>query len=604
MTEISLDVQRLSAAYRDGAITPEQVITEVLRRIAKAGDDHVWISCPDDGAVMEQARSLTRRASEIERLPLYGLPFAVKDSIDVAGVPTTLACPAFARLPAKSAPVIERLITAGAIFLGKTNLDQFATGLVGVRSAYGVPRNPFDPEMIPGGSSSGSAVAVASGLVCFAVATDTAGSGRVPAAFNNVVGYKPTRGLFSVNGLVPACRSADCVTLLGLTVPDVMSVARVMQWYDREDAYARRPPAGFALAFTTPSKAFRFGVPRQEQRKFFGDAEAERLFTAAIDRAVALGGEPVAIDYAPWIEASSLLYGPWVAERTADLGEFIAAHRDEVHPIVRDIILGGDRFTATQLFRAQHRLAELWRAIAPAWDTIDFFLVPTTGTAYTINEVLADPIVRNTNLGYYTNFTNLLDMAGIAIPSGFNAKGFPAGVTLIGPTWSDARLASFAEAMHQAAGMPLGATGIAQPESLKASAASTDGRLEIVVFGAHMRGEPLNHELIGLGGVFGRNCRTAPLYRMYALEGVIQRPALSRDAEHGRSLEGELWSLPAEALGFLLARIGPPLGLGKVALDDEQTKIGFICEAGALSGEQDISEFGGWRAYQASMRPA
>jgi allophanate hydrolase len=604
MTHLSLDVHRLSAAYRDGSTTPEQVITAVLRRIASAGDDHVWISRPDDSEIMEQAQSLTRRANEIDQLPLYGLPFAIKDSIDVAGFPTTLACPAFARVPAKSALVIERLIEAGAIFVGKTNLDQFATGLVGVRSPYGTPRNPFDPAMIPGGSSSGSAVAVAAGLVSFAVATDTAGSGRVPAAFNNIVGYKPTRGLFSVTGLVPACRSADCVTLLGLTVPDVVNVARVMQWFDPADAYARRPPGGFMLEVAAPPKTFRFGVPRQEQLKFFGDAEGECLFAAAIERARALGGEPIAIDYAPWVEASSLLYGPWVAERTADLGEFIAAHRDEVDPVVRDIILGGDRFSAVDLFKAEHRLAELRCSIALEWDRIDFMLVPTTGTAYTIEEVLADPIARNTNLGYYTNFTNLLDMAGMAIPGGFNAKGFPAGVTLIGPAWSDARLASYAAAMHQAAGTPLGATGIAQPDLINETRASADGRVEIVVFGAHMRGEPLNHELTGLGAVFNRSCQTAARYRMFALEGAIQRPALGRDSTHGRSLAGELWSLPLEALGSLLARIGPPLGLGKVLLDDEQAKVGFICEAGALTNARDISEFGGWRAYRASIRPA
>ncbi|HTT74782.1 MAG TPA: allophanate hydrolase [Candidatus Binataceae bacterium] len=464
MTNLSLDIQRLRAAYSERATTPELVIAEVLRRIANAGDDHVWISRPSDDLLMEQARTLTRRTSDCNRLPLYGLPFAVKDSIDVAGLPTTLACPAYARVPARSAVVVERLIEAGAICIGKTNLDQFATGLVGVRSPYGIPRNPFDPLMIPGGSSSGSAVAVATGLVSFAVGTDTAGSGRVPAAFNNIVGYKPTRGLFSVNGLVPACRSADCVTLLALTVADALSVARIMAWFDPEDPYARRPPKDFALTSGSPLKAFRFGIPQPAQLKFFGDTEAERLFAAAIRDAAALGGEPVTIDYAPWTEAASLLYGPWVAERTADLGDFIAARPDKVHPVVRDIILGGNRFTAVELFRAQHRLAELKQMINPVWETIDFLLLPATGTAYAIDEVLADPVTLNTNLGYYTNFTNLLDMAGIAIPSGFKRKGFPAGVTLIGPAWSDARLASYAAALHRAHNLPLGATGFTQPE--------------------------------------------------------------------------------------------------------------------------------------------
>ena len=352
------------------------------------------------------------------------------------------------------------MIEAGAIFVGKTNLDQFATGLVGVRSGYGTPRNPFDAAMIPGGSSSGSAVAVASGQVSFAVATDTAGSGRVPAAFNNIVGYKPTRGLFSMDGLVPACRSADCITLLGLTVEDTIRVARVMQGLDVTDAYSRRAPAGFMLGTQAAAGPFRFGVPRREQLEFFGDSEAEALFRAAIERAVAIGGEMVEIDFAPFLEAGKLLYGPWVAERTADLGEFIAAHPDDIHPVVRDIIAGGERFSAAELFRTQHRRTELARAIIPAWRAADFILVPTTGTAYSIDEVLAEPVKLNTNLGYYTTFANLLDLSAIAIPNGFTAKGFPVGVTLIGPAWHDAILATHAAALHRSARLPLGATGI------------------------------------------------------------------------------------------------------------------------------------------------
>jgi allophanate hydrolase len=603
MIKLSLDCERLTAAYREGATTPERVIGEVLERIANAGDDYVWISRPDDAAVLEQARSLTRRCAESSQLPLYGLPFGVKDSIDVAGMPTTLACPAYSYRPVKTAAVVERLIEAGAVFIGKTNLDQFATGLVGVRSGYGIPRNPFDEAMIPGGSSSGSAVAVASGLVSFAVATDTAGSGRVPAALNNIVGYKPTRGLFSMTGLVPACRSVDCITVMALTVGDATRVAQVMQGFDADDPYSRYPPQGFTLDYGQASKTFRFGVPKRAQLQFFGDAEAERLFEAAGARATAIGGEITEVDYAPFNEAASLLYGPWVAERTADLGEFIAAHPNDVNPVVREIILGGKKFGAVEMFRAEHRLAELKRAISPIWDTIDFLLLPTTGTTYSIEEVLAEPIVRNTNLGYYTNFTNLLDMAGIAIPSGFRASGLPTGITLIGPAWSDARLASFADALQRAAGLTLGAIGVALPEPSagpsKAIEAANGTRLEIVVFGAHMRGEPLNHELTGLGATFSGSCRTAPLYRMYALEGAIARPALTRSDADGHSLEGELWSLPTEAMGTLLARIKSPLGLGKVVLADESVRIGFICEAGAIGGARDISEFGGWRRYRA-----
>ena len=606
MSKLSFDCERLSAAYRDGVVTPERVIGEVLRRIADAGDDHVWISRPDDAAVLERAKDLTRRVRQSSQLPLYGLPFGVKDSIDVAGMPTTLACPAYSYMPAKSAAVVERLVEAGAIFVGKTNLDQFATGLVGVRSDYGIPRNPFDATMIPGGSSSGSAVAVASGLVSFAVATDTAGSGRVPAAFNNIVGYKPTRGLFSMSGLVPACRSADCVTVMALTVGDAMRVAQVMKGFDADDPYSRHPPAGFALNCGQAPKTFRFGVPKREQLQFFGDGEAERLFQVAVARTAAIGGEIIETDYTPFSEAASLLYGPWVAERTADLGEFIAAHPDDVSPVVREIILGGRNFSAAELFRAEHRLAELKRAVTPLWETIDFLLLPTTATTYRIEEVLAEPVARNTNLGYYTTFTNLLDMAGIAIPSGFTAKGLPTGVTLIGPAWSDARLASFADALQRAANFTLGATGIEMPKQPlgtgKNQEAVKDRVLEIVVFGAHMRGEPLNQDLIGLGGTFVGSCRTAPLYRMFALDGSVARPALAQSGAEGYSLEGEVWSLPSDSIGTLLPRIAPPLGLGKVVLEDESIRIGFICEAGAIGGARDISEFGGWRGYRASSR--
>jgi allophanate hydrolase len=606
MSKLSLDCERLTAAYRNGVTTPERVIGDVLERIASAGDDHVWLSRPNDAVVLEQARSLTRRGAQSSHLPLYGLPFGVKDSIDVAAMPTTLACPAYSYTPAKTAAVVQRLIEAGAVFIGKTNLDQFATGLVGVRSGYGIPRNPFDAAMIPGGSSSGSAVAVASGLVSFAVATDTAGSGRVPAAFNNIVGYKPTRGLFSMSGLVPACRSVDCITVMALTVGDAMRVAKVMGGFDANDPYSRYPPQGFTLDYGRASKSFRFGVPKRAQLQFFGDVEAERLFEVAVARAIALGGELAEVDYEPFNDAASLLYGPWVAERTADLGEFIAAHPNDVNPVVREIILDGKKLGAAELFRAEHRLAELKRAISPIWDTIDFLLLPTTGTIYSIEEVLAEPIARNTNLGYYTNFTNLLDMAGIAIPSSFRAKALPVGITLIGPAWSDVRLASFADGLQRAAGLTLGATGVALPERQaspsKVVEAGNDTQLEIVVFGAHMRGEPLNHELIDLGASFSRSCRTAPLYRMYALDGTIARPALTRADAGGRSLEGELWSLPTEAMGTFLARIKSPLGLGKVVLADESVQIGFICEAGAIGGARDISEFGGWRGYRASSQ--
>jgi allophanate hydrolase len=464
MNELSLDHARLRAAYRAGTIVPSAIVTEVLRRIDDAGNDAVWISRRAPAAIMAEAAALGQRRSEIDQLPLYGVPFAVKDSIDVKGMPTTLACPAFAYEPRESAPVIDQLVAAGAILIGKTNLDQFATGLTGTRSPYGVPRNPFDPAMVPGGSSSGSAVAVASGLVSFAIGTDTAGSGRVPAAFNNLVGLKPTLGLISNRGLVPACRALDCITVLALTVPDAIDVLRVVQGFDEAYPYSRLPPPEFAVGLSITPKDFRFGVPCSDQREFFGDDEACALFDRAIQSVVAIGGTPVEIDFTPWIEVARLLYGPWVAERTAEFEDFLAAHANDVHPIVREILERGRAYSAIDVFHAQHRREQLAHAIHLNWRSIEFMLVPTTGTCYRVNQVLADPVQLNTNLGYYTNFTNLLDLAAIAVPNAFTASGFPSGVTLIGPAWRDAHLASFAATLQRRASLPLGATGIRFPD--------------------------------------------------------------------------------------------------------------------------------------------
>jgi allophanate hydrolase len=592
----SLDAASLSAAYAGGAASPVQVARLVLDRIAAAGQDHVWISrCPDD-AILARAQALA--AAGPAGLPLYGLPFAVKDNIDAAGLETTAGCPAFAYRPAASAPCVQRLLDAGAMLIGKTNLDQFATGLVGIRSPHGTPRNPFDPAMPPGGSSSGSAVAVASGLVSFALGTDTAGSGRVPAAFNNIVGLKPTRGLISPRGMVPACRPYDCVSIFALTVADAVAVLAVAQGFDPREAFSRAAPAGFTPRHAAPA-GFRFGVPRAAQRRFFGDAEAARLFDAAIARAETQGGVPTEIDFDPWLEAAALLYGPLVAERTAVVGDFIAAHPGAVDPVVAGIVAQGTAIPGAAVLRAQHRLAELAQAIRPVWQDIDALLVPTTGTAFSLAQLHAEPVLRNSELGTYTNFTNLLDLAAIAVPNGFTAAGFPVGVTLIGPAWHDGVLAALAASMHAAAGTPLGATGIAQPAAAAPPpAAAVQPMTAIAVFGAHLAGQPLNPDLLALGGVPRGACRTAPVYRMKALPGRIERPGLVRAAQGGVSIGGEIWALPAAAVAAFLATIGPPLGLGRVAMDDGSACLGFICEGGAtVEAAPDISRFGDWRAY-------
>jgi len=603
MAGLGLDIARLRAAYDAGETTPRDVVADVLARIAALSDDAVWISRRPDADLLAEAEALTARFADRSRLPLYGIPFAVKDNIDVAGLPTTAACPAYEYRPPDSAPVVDRLVAAGAIVIGKANLDQFATGLVGVRSPYGVPRNTFDPKMVPGGSSSGSAVAVAAGLVSFALGTDTAGSGRVPAAFNNIVGIKPTRGLLSNRGMVNACRSLDCMSIFALTVPDAVTVLNIAQGFDEQDAYSRPSPAGFRAALRPAPAAFTFAVPRQAQLEFFGDAEAQTLFAKAVSRAEAIGGTKLEIDFAPWEETANLLYGPWTAERTAAVGPLLAVEPDVLNPVTRHVIEAGLLPKAVDTFEAHYRLQELSQAIRPVWDAAEFLLVPTTGTAYSLADLEAEPIARNSDLGYYTNFTNLLDLAAIAVPGGFKTSGFPVGVTLIGPAWHDARLAAFGHAMHQAMGGPLGATGLPQPPAPEpALAISTYPTVDLAVFGAHLTGGALNPQLRGLGGRFVRTCQTAPRYRMVALPGKILRPGLIDTGDEGRSIQGEIWSLPASSLAAFLATIGRPLGLGTVQLAAGETSLGFICEGGALVAEAaDVSHFGFWPAYLQSL---
>ncbi len=596
---LSLDLARLAAAYAAGRTTPLAVVDDILRRIAAAGDDHVWISLRPAEDLRAEAKALAAQAP-LARGPLYGIPFAVKDNIDAAPLPTTAACPAFAYQPAQSAPVVARLVAAGAILIGKTNLDQFATGLVGVRSPYGTPRNPFDPAMAPGGSSSGSAVAVAAGLVSFALGTDTAGSGRVPAAFNNLVGLKPTRGLISTRGVVPACRSLDCVSIFALTVADARAVLAVAAGFDAADPYSRAAPPGFSLAQRPPAR-FRFGVPAPAALVFHGDPASRTVFEQAIAHAVAAGGEAEEIDFAPFAEAAALLYGPWVAERSTALRVIFADHPEALHPVTREIIGAGFAESAVDLFAAQHRLAALRQVTAPLWQRLAFLLVPSVSGAFSLAEIAAEPIATNSELGRYTNFTNLLDLAAIAIPGGFSPAGFPAGVTLIGPAFHDGVLATFAERLHRDAAPTLGATGEPQPAAAPTPAsAAVHPEIEIAVFGAHLAGEALNATLVGLGGRFRRPCHTAPCYRMLALPGAMPRPGLVRVGVGGAEIAGEVWALPSAALAPLLTGIAPPLGLGTVALEGGAPAFGFICEAGAAG--EDITAFGGWRAYRAARR--
>ena len=584
---IDLGVHNLRAAYRARTLTCRAVIEDVLGRIAAAGNDKVWISRVPDAVLRQQADALQARRDEIDSLPLYGIPFAVKDNIDVEGLATTAGCPGFAYKPAKSATVVRQLVEAGAIVVGKTNLDQFATGLVGVRSPYGVPRNPFDADYIPGGSSSGSAVAVSSGLVSFSLGTDTAGSGRVPAGFNNIVGWKPTPGLLSNEGTVPACASLDCVSVFALSCVDADLVRRTLM-----------PPFPL-VAF---DRDFRFGVPKPLE--FFGDTAYAALYAQAIDKLKTMGGTAVELDYASFAEAAQLLYaGPWVAERTAAVGAFIekADKKAGVWPTTRDIILGGRKYSAVDAFEGQYKLKKLLARAEMAMSEVNFLALPTAGTIYTVADLDREPVRFNSNLGHYTNFVNFFNLSALALPFGFRPDGLPFGITLIGHAHHDQELLEFGARWQRAVLLTLGKTASELPPP-SADPKVVEDRTMIAVVGAHMSGLPLNCQLTELGGRLESANRTAPHYQLYALQGgPPQRPGLVRVSDGGSAIELEVWSLPSGAFGHFVSKISPPLGIGTVMLEDGSSVQGFICETYATKGAHDITRFGGWRAYLKSL---
>ena len=590
----ALDVTSLRRRYASGDLRPSQTVAGLLERIARRGDDKVWLHLLPRAELEARAAALESRA--MEALPLYGIPFAIKDNIDSAGHPTTAACPEYAYVAKASAAVVERLLEAGAILIGKTNLDQFATGLVGTRSPYGVPGNSFDPRYIPGGSSSGSAVAVAAGLASFSLGTDTAGSGRVPAAFNNLVGLKPTRGLVSTRGVVPACRSLDCVSIFALTAADAAAVLRSARGFDAADPFSRRaaPPA---RALPRSFVGCRIGVPREDQLQFFGNPETPGLFSRFVKTLTGLGAERVEIDFAPFLETARLLYeGPWVAERYVAIREFIERQPKALHPVTAAIISGATRHSAIDTFAAYYRLKELRRQTAPVWDAIDLLVTPTAGTIYRIAELEADPIRLNSNLGYYTNYMNLLDLSAIAVPAGFQADGLPFGATLAAPAFADEELCVLGETAQRAMVKTMGATGLALPAREKQSLQNSNS-ISIAVCGAHMSGLPLNHQLTERGARLARTCRTAPDYRLFALTDFKPpRPGMLR-AESGAPIEVEVWDVPATAFGSFVEGIPAPLGIGTVKLEDGAQVKGFLCEAYAAQGARDITSLGSWRQF-------
>ena len=541
-----------------------------------------------------QAEELLRRAPAPNSLPLWGVPFAVKDNIDVAGLPTTAACPAYAYTSERDAFAVARLRAAGALVTGKTNLDQFATGLNGTRSPYGAPRCVFDPAYISGGSSSGSAVAVAAGLAAFALGTDTAGSGRVPAALNNIVGIKPTPGRISGSGMVPACRSLDTISIFAGSVADGIAIRRIAEGFDAGDAFSR-----IGVPVTLPARP-RIGVLRPEDREFYGDAEAARLYAAAVDRLAELGATPVAFDYAPFREAAVLLYdGPWVAERLAALDDFATTHAADFDPAVRAIVEGARRFSAVDAFRGRYALEALRRRTLATWAACDALLLPTAPTTFTIDAMRADPIRLNSRLGHYTNFANLLGLAAVAVPAGFTSAGLPFGITLVGPGSSDDALAPLADALHRAAGCGMGRARIAPGPRVPAP---PDDRIDLAVVGAHLSGLPLNKELVALGGTLAREVTTTGEYRLYALPGAVPpKPGLVRDPGFaGPGIPAEIWSLAPAAFGSFVAAIPQPLGIGRITLADGSTVSGFLCERWAVDGATEI--VGGWRSFVTSPR--
>jgi allophanate hydrolase len=596
----SLDLTSLHRLYRTGEASPREVLAAVLGRIADYNDPAVWIDPLPREAVLAEAVRVEKRRAAGEALPLYGVPFAVKDNIDVAGRPTTAGCPAYAAVAAHSAPVVAHLQRAGAVLVGKTNLDQFSTGLAGDRSPYGACRNALLPDYISGGSSSGSAVAVAAGLVSFALGTDTAGSGRVPAGCNNIVGLKPTPGLLSIRGVVPACRSLDCVSVFALTAADT--------WAAFAAASGLPPPEPDGAA----PHEFAFAVPRDEDLEFFGDAGQETLFRATVEQLARLGGRRTLLDFRPFQQVGELLYdGPWLAERLAAIGDFLTRHPDDVHPVTRAVIEGGAAYSAVDMFKSRDQLATLRESCLRALESAGGVLVvPTVPTVPTLADVQADSVGWSRRLGTYTNFANLLGLAAVSVPAGFTPQGVPGGITLLGPGGSDRKLCRLTMAWQRHLDLPLGATGRRLAHRPPTAAVpppppAAEGFVRVAVAGAHLRGQPLHPDLLKTGARFVRACYTAPRYRFIALMDLAPpRPGLVRDEARAAAVRVEIYDLPTAGFGALVHSVAPPLAIGTVELADGEAVKGFLCESYAAARGRDITDFGGWVAFLESRATA
>ncbi|WP_349435506.1 allophanate hydrolase [Pararhizobium sp. A13] len=594
--ERAFDIGSLHAAYAAGWPVSEMIET-VFSRIEAVADPGIFLHLADKQALLEDAAHLG--PFDPKTKPLWGIPFAVKDNIDVAGMPTTAACPDYAYRPEKDATVVRLLKAAGAVVIGKTNLDQFATGLAGVRSPYPIPRNAIDATLVPGGSSSGSAVAAAHGIVSFALGTDTAGSGRIPAGLNNIVGLKPSVGALSTTGVIPACRTLDCVSIFTLTTDDAWTVFSVAAKHDPADAYSRSIPA---IGYGPLPPVLTIGVPAKEDRQFFGDDAMEAAYAASLDMLATLGHRLVEVPFANFYATANLLYeGAWVAERYAAVKDFFDASEASFHPVTRKIYGGARSLSAADAFNGFYALQALKQRVAPVIASVDLFCVPTAPHHYTRGELEAEPIRENSRLGTYTNFVNLLDMCGIAVPTGKRKDGLPSSVTLLAASGKDGLTARLARDIHALSGMTLGATGWRLPAAPAPLEPLESGPIDLAVVGAHLSGMPLNGQLRALGARFSRVARTTNAYRLYALAGQTPpKPGLIRE-NAGEAIDLEIWKLMPEAFGLFVAAIPSPLGIGTIQLSDGTSVKGFLTEPAALEGAHDISRYGGWRAYLESL---
>ncbi|WP_233973410.1 allophanate hydrolase [Pectobacterium versatile] len=587
-----LTLQEWKQHYQQQADRVGETLGALLASLSP--DDPAWIALATPEHLQAQIAALLPQYRENpDALPLFGVPFAVKDNIDVAGLPTSAACPAFTYLADKDATAVAKLKAAGAIVMGKTNLDQFATGLVGTRSPFGAVPNTFNGEYISGGSSSGSASVLARGLVAFALGTDTAGSGRVPAGFNNIVGLKPTKGWLSASGVVPACRLNDTISVFALTVEDAFTVAELASGYDESDAYSRCHPGRSPAAL--PAKP-RFAIPSDPT--FFADAAAQAAWQQALVELEATGATLHPIDFSIFTQLADQLYqGPWVAERTVAVGDMLQ-QPENMDPVVHGIVASGERFSAVEAFKAEYLRAELARQIQQTLASFDALVVPTSPTIHTREAMKQEPVRYNSLLGTYTNFTNLADLSALALPAPFRTDGLPAGITLIAPAWHDRALASFGLRWQAQLALTLGATGKTLPAG-QATLPPSALHVRLAVVGAHLTGMPLNHQLTRRDAVRVEETHTAENYRLYALANTqLAKPGLAKSTD-GAAIIVELWDIPLARFGEFVAEIPAPLGIGTLTLLDGRQVKGFICEPAALSDAVDITEFGGWRHWLA-----